>query len=283
MSATSEPRLPFEDPLPGGVPLQPEPPVVDHAARHYAVDPSNNVVLEASAGTGKTRVLIERYLNLLRAGVEPEHILAITFTRKAAAEMRERIVDRLRDAGRLSSVDLARWRGLKNRLGDIAISTIDAFCLSLIREFPLEAGVEPGFDLADQTQIPRLIGEALDRSLRIGRHLARTDPDVPKHRGLTMFLLPLDSEGVKIEPIFTLEGEKADLAAGLAQALDQGDLEAWYASLPPSDAEYKALSAAYLAALGQSGLPSAPIQGAPSPPMWVIVRLCSGKIDGAMT
>jgi ATP-dependent helicase/nuclease subunit A len=179
MSATSsEPRLPFEDPLPAGVPLQPDPPVVDHAARHYAVDPSNNVVLEASAGTGKTRVLIERYLNLLRAGVEPEHILAITFTRKAAAEMRERIVDRLRDAGRLSSVDLARWRGLKNRLGDIAISTIDAFCLSLLREFPLEADVDPGFDLADATEVPRLIDETLDQALRICRGIAGDDEDV---------------------------------------------------------------------------------------------------------
>ena len=122
----------------------------DQAARRDAVDPSRNVVLEASAGTGKTRVLVERYVNLLRAGVEPEHILAITFTRKAAAEMRERIVERLREASRTSEIDRARWRELKERFGDIAISTIDAFCLSLLREFPLEADVDPGFDLADR-------------------------------------------------------------------------------------------------------------------------------------
>ena len=61
----------------------------DAAARQSAVDPSRNIVLEASAGTGKTRVLVERYVNLLLAGVEPEQILAITFTRKAAAEMRQ--------------------------------------------------------------------------------------------------------------------------------------------------------------------------------------------------
>jgi ATP-dependent helicase/nuclease subunit A len=150
----------------------------DADARRIAVDPTQNVVLEASAGTGKTRVLVERYVNLLLAGVEPERILAITFTRKAAAEMRQRIIDRLKEASRTSQLSAARWKELRERLGDIAISTIDAFCLSLIREFPLEAGVAPGFDLADQTQIPRLIGEALDRSLRIGRHLAQTDPDV---------------------------------------------------------------------------------------------------------
>src|SRR2546423_5737347 len=104
----------------------------DAAARRIAVDPTQNVVLEASAGTGKTRVLVERYVNLLLAGVEPEQILAITFTRKAAAEMRQRIIERLREASRTSLLSAARWKELRERLGDIAISTIDAFCLSLI-------------------------------------------------------------------------------------------------------------------------------------------------------
>ncbi len=150
----------------------------DADARRIAVDPTENVVLEASAGTGKTRVLVERYVNLLLAGVEPDRILAMTFTRKAAAEMRQRIIGRLKEASRTSQLSAAKWKDLRERMGDIAISTIDAFCLSLIREFPLEAGVDPGFDLADQTQIPRLIAESLDRSLRIGRRLAQTDPDV---------------------------------------------------------------------------------------------------------
>ena len=150
----------------------------DEAARRDAVDPSRNVVLEASAGTGKTRVLVERYVNLLRAGVEPEHILAITFTRKAAAEMRERIIDRLREASRTSEIDRARFREIKERLGDIAISTIDAFCLSLLREFPLEADVDPGFDLAADTEVPRLVGESLTQALRICRGLAKDDEDV---------------------------------------------------------------------------------------------------------
>ena len=139
----------------------------------HAVDPSQNVVLEASAGTGKTRVLVERYVNLLRAGVDPEHILAITFTRKAAAEMRERIIERLTrgQPHSRSSIGGAVARA-RDRLGDIAISTIDAFCLSLLREFPLEADVDPGFDLADQTEVAAARRRGARSALRICRRLA---------------------------------------------------------------------------------------------------------------
>jgi ATP-dependent helicase/nuclease subunit A len=181
MSVTSEMRLPFDDEAPNANPVRLEPDVAalpDASAREAAVDPSQNIVLEASAGTGKTRVLVERYVNLLRAGVAPDNILAITFTRKAAAEMRQRIIERLKEASRLSQADAARWRDLRDHLGDISISTIDAFCLSLLREFPLEADVDPGFDLAADTDVPRLIGDSLDQALRICRAVARDDDDV---------------------------------------------------------------------------------------------------------
>ncbi|HVL67313.1 MAG TPA: UvrD-helicase domain-containing protein [Vicinamibacterales bacterium] len=151
---------------------------VDEAARRFAVDPGNNVVLEASAGTGKTTVLVHRYVNLLKAGVEPSNILAITFTRKAATEMRERIIRELRRAASLSQADRARWLSLRDRLSEIAISTIDAFCLSLLREFPLEADLDPGFEMADETEVPRFVEESLDASMRIFTRLAREDRDV---------------------------------------------------------------------------------------------------------
>ena len=89
----------------------------DAGARDFAIDPRNNVVLEASAGTGKTSVLVWRYVNLLKAGVEPGNILAITFTRKAAAEMRERIIRELKDAAARSEFDKARWIEVRDRLG----------------------------------------------------------------------------------------------------------------------------------------------------------------------
>jgi ATP-dependent helicase/nuclease subunit A len=150
----------------------------DREARVHAADPRHHVVLEASAGTGKTSVLVARYLNLLKAGIDPVNILAITFTRKAAAEMRERIIGELRASAERSEPDRARWLALRDRLGDVAISTIDAFCLSLLREFPLEADVDPAFELAHETDVPALTALALDRTLRVLLSLARSDDDI---------------------------------------------------------------------------------------------------------
>ena len=150
----------------------------DAAARAFACDPANNVVLEASAGTGKTSVLVSRYVNLLRRGVDPANILAITFTRKAAAEMRERIVGQLRGAAAQSTFDRERWTAIRDRLADIQISTIDAFCLSLLREFPLEADLDPGFGMADETEVPRLVDQSLDKALAIVVALAKREPDL---------------------------------------------------------------------------------------------------------
>jgi ATP-dependent helicase/nuclease subunit A len=148
----------------------------DQAARTYAVDPRHNVVLEASAGTGKTTVLVQRYVNLLAVGVDPANILAITFTRQAAAEMRERIIATLRRAAAESDEGRKRWLALRDRVGDIAISTIDAFCYALLREFPLEAGLAPGFTVADETESARLAEDAIDRALARCRAIARSDP-----------------------------------------------------------------------------------------------------------
>ena len=173
----AEGQLPFafddtpEPPLPEAL-------VRDADARVYAVDPSVNVALEASAGTGKTRVLVDRYVNLLRIGVEPRRVLAITFTRKAAAEMRARIVAELTRMAEIGAMPPEVWKQLRGRLSEISISTIDAFCLSLLGEFPLEADVDPGFGVADETETPRLVTEALDHTLRIGRAQSAVNDDL---------------------------------------------------------------------------------------------------------
>ena len=160
------------------VSIEPHAETADARARRLAVDPLRNVALEASAGTGKTRVLVDRYVRLLEAGVAPRNILAITFTRKAAAEMRQRVMATLRQRHREGGITDKRWREIRDAFGEIGISTIDAFCLSLLHEFPLEAGVDPGFDLADETETPRFVEASLDSALAIGRRISLEDADV---------------------------------------------------------------------------------------------------------
>ncbi len=127
----------------------------DAAAREVAADPARNIILRASAGTGKTTVLVTRYLRLLDHGAPPRHILALTFTRKAAQEMKDRIVKELRAPER------RRSRGATADLADVNVLTIDAFNLGLLREFPLDAGLPPGMEVLDERAMPVVRAEAI--------------------------------------------------------------------------------------------------------------------------
>ena len=80
-----------------------------------ACDPQHSVLIEACAGSGKTWLLVSRMLRLLLTGTKPEELLAITFTRKAAQEMRERLLELLRELALVqeeSALELLRQRGL---------------------------------------------------------------------------------------------------------------------------------------------------------------------------
>ncbi|MBP6715548.1 MAG: UvrD-helicase domain-containing protein, partial [Acidobacteria bacterium] len=167
----------FDAPDPNPAP-RPDPDPIDQRERDFASDPSNHVVLEASAGTGKTKVLVDRYVNLIEAGVDPRNILAITFTRKAAAEMRDRVLTTMRARVETSKAMKERWRVLKDRVAEINISTIDAFCFGLLREFPLEADVDPAFEIADETEVPRFRAEAIELTLRACRETLIHDEPV---------------------------------------------------------------------------------------------------------
>ncbi len=107
-------------------------------------DLETNLLVEAGAGSGKTRGLVDRMLALIARGTPADQIAAVTFTRKAAAELRERFEEKLEQ------------RGLPGR-DQAFIGTIHAFCGRLLREHPLEAGLDPGFEEVDEEGWPVLV------------------------------------------------------------------------------------------------------------------------------
>ncbi len=149
-----------------------------------AAEPETNVFVTANAGSGKTKVLVDRIARLLLAGAKPSAFLCITYTKAAAAEMQRRLFERLGDwcvaddktlrkaLAELEGVepewvkdaDLPKARALFARAletpGGLKIQTIHAFCERLLARFPLEAGAPPGFDIADEARAADLMDEA---------------------------------------------------------------------------------------------------------------------------
>ena len=135
-------------------------------AQFRAARPDASTWLAANAGSGKTKVLTDRVARLLLKGVQPQHILCLTYTKAAASEMQNRLFQRLGEWAMLrdpdltaalselgevntQAQDLAQARTLFARAietpGGLKIQTIHSFCSSLLRRFPLEAGVSPQF------------------------------------------------------------------------------------------------------------------------------------------
>ena len=127
-----------------------------------------DVFLEAGAGTGKTRVLVERYCDAIAVdGVEPERILAFTFTEKAAAEMRRRVRVELsrRAAAAAEQSERARLQAAA-RTGEAApITTIHGFCRRLLASHPVAAGLDPRFRVLDADEAGRLARTCFDEVL----------------------------------------------------------------------------------------------------------------------
>jgi ATP-dependent exoDNAse (exonuclease V) beta subunit len=129
-------------------------PVTDEQAR-AVLDDGGDLLLSAAAGSGKTSVLVERFVrHVLEEGVAPGRILAITFTEKAAGEMRARVRDRLlelaeRDAA-TDPVAARRAREAAREAESAWISTIHGFCARVLRGHAVHAGLDPGFSILDE-------------------------------------------------------------------------------------------------------------------------------------
>ncbi len=161
---------------------QPDLPDIDTRQR-MASDPTVSVWVDASAGSGKTKVLTDRVIRLLLSGVRPEKILCLTFTKAAAAEMAIRVNKQLAkwatcddetlgaDIQKLqgepaSSPQMIAARKLFARVltaaGGLRINTIHAFCLEILRRFPIEAGLSPQFRPLDDREAATLSERAYD-------------------------------------------------------------------------------------------------------------------------
>jgi len=147
------------------------------AAQAKASDPVASVFVSANAGTGKTKLLTDRVLRLLLAGAPADSILCVTYTRAAAAEMRNRINKRLGDWTIISAAKLTEdlqgmgivtpsqdvMRRARSLFAEILdddngprVETVHSFCQTVLHRFPIEAGITPHAQLADDDEQARL-------------------------------------------------------------------------------------------------------------------------------
>ena len=164
--------------------------ISDAAARSAALDPRRSFIVQAPAGSGKTELLTQRYLRLLATVESPEQILAITFTRKAAAEMRARILQALQSADApppesphkrstwelaraVRAVDAERGWQLMQHPARLRIQTIDALNASLARRLPVVAGTGAALEpTTDTSPLYELAGRRLLERLGDGSAVA---------------------------------------------------------------------------------------------------------------
>ncbi|NBS02458.1 MAG: double-strand break repair helicase AddA, partial [Rhizobiales bacterium] len=186
---------------------------VQHATKiqQQAANPDLSVWVSANAGSGKTHVLVQRVIRLLLDGVAPARILALTYTKAAAANMATKVFDTLAgwvvmDDARLAAelvkiedhppapvrLELARQLFAKavETPGGLKIQTIHAFCEKLLHLFPFEANVAARFEVLDDAQKALLLAQAREDLLRG----AITQPDQGLARALSL-IADLMSEG----------------------------------------------------------------------------------------
>ncbi|HSM54770.1 MAG TPA: UvrD-helicase domain-containing protein [Candidatus Sulfomarinibacteraceae bacterium] len=127
-----------------------------------------DVAVTAGAGAGKTLTLVARYLSLLADGFEPQRIAAITFTRKAAREMRNRVRRAIADYLQLEAPDAderAMWENRYAQLDAARIGTIHSLCTTILRAHPAEADVDPRFTVLDEAGAVLLKQQAVEDAL----------------------------------------------------------------------------------------------------------------------
>lgn len=121
--------------------------------REAVLERGCDVAVTAGAGSGKTYTLVARYTTLLAEGIPPRQIAAITFTKKAALEMRSKVRDALITM-QVQAIDdveeRQRWADLSAQMDAARIGTIHSLCTEILRAHPAEAGIDPRFEVLDE-------------------------------------------------------------------------------------------------------------------------------------
>ena len=183
----------------------------EQAAAAYEI--KKHVSVTAGPGSGKTTVLVERYLHILREQeLSIDQIVAITFTNRAANEMRERLRSELNHLLRIATdVERRRWVNYKRTLDGAVITTIHGFCARLLREFPIEARVDPQFLLLDEHRaammLELIVEEVLSEFISNGHiEISRLTLGVGRSRlasALTQLYRDARGQGLSLEELTT--------------------------------------------------------------------------------
>jgi ATP-dependent exoDNAse (exonuclease V) beta subunit len=207
--------------------------VSDAAVREEVLDTTRSFIVQAPAGSGKTELLMQRYLALLATVDEPESVLAITFTIKAASEMRNRIVAALRGAqcgepvtkahqqrtrdlalAVLSRTSERNWKLLENP-ARMQIRTVDSFCESVARRTPLLAGIGGGLGITET--VAPLYEEAARRTLEL---LGSEDDAIA--RTMMTLLEHVDNDIMQVQRLFNSMLEKRERWLRLVARTESG-------------------------------------------------------------
>jgi ATP-dependent helicase/nuclease subunit A len=181
-----------------------------------ALSHDQSICVTAGAGTGKTHVLVTKYIDLLkRGGCGVGNILALTYTDNAATQMKQRVRDALREE------EGEMWDQVRDDFLRANISTFHAFCTGCLREFPLEAGVDPAFSVLDEREAGRIRDEAVEG-------LVYGEPPEPYREAVVRTLRAFGPSGLE-ECLLRLYN-KRETAGAFFAALgeDEGEvLDAW--------------------------------------------------------
>src|SRR4030043_1321127 len=142
------------------------------------LDITKSVIISSPAGSGKTERLARRYISLLLNGAAIEKILAITFTEKAAAEMKDRVLSILER----ENPDL--FVKIREKMPLMRVSTIHAFCLKLLKRFSVELGLDPSLDVMDEFTSSLLWSESVYESLMKEKNKPDLFYEMIKTRGI---------------------------------------------------------------------------------------------------